>query len=196
MSTTKKFLILGAGIGLFLMPLAVTHAQVVGQYGYYGNYSNQYENNYYPATSYGSYYPYSYPAPTCTLSLTTPTNTYGGSSEGTLSWTTNNATSVYLSTVGAVNTWGTMSVYMYPYETFTLTLTGPGGTSNCQNTYYPTQYSQYGNGYYNAVPTYYQQPVVYPSYPTNYVPPTYNYNNYDSYNPITYIRNWWHRMGW
>jgi hypothetical protein len=168
---------------------------------YNNNYpaTNQYSNNgYYPTNSYNgynSYYPSYYPSPTCTLSITSPTNTYGNATvTGTVSWTSQNASSVYLSTIGSEPAEGSAFVSMYPYETFTLTLYGQGGTSTCQNQYVPVQYQQPYGGYYNSQPQYYQTPTYYQQ-PQTVVYPTPTYN-YQSYNPITSIRNWWNRMGW
>ena len=224
MSSFQRISALFALIALLFVPLVAAHAQVYsGSYYPTTNYntsyypttsyptSNQYYNNnnsYYPTNTYGNYgngyYPYSYPSPTCTLSITSPA-TYA-SSQGTVSWTTMNATSVYLSNVGQEAPVGSVSVYMYPGEAFTLTMSGPGGSASCQNTYYPAQQYGYNNGYgYNNQQYYtnqyqssyyptYSNPTYYPttSYPT-YSAPVYT-QPVNNYNPISYMTNWWNNM--
>ncbi|MDR3547601.1 MAG: hypothetical protein P4M11_04895 [Candidatus Pacebacteria bacterium] len=204
MSTLKKSLALFAASVAVLAPLSAVHAQTyTGSYGYnpYQNssyYDNSYYDNNYNGYSYNNNYSYSYQSPTCTISITTP-NTYSNTSvSGTLSWTSNYATSAYISSVGPVNTWGSTTVYAYPYQTYTMTVSGPGGTSTCQTAYYPAQQTYYNNYNYSYpsynTPSYYTQPYNY-NYSYNY---SYGYNNnsYSNYNPVNYVRQWWHNMGW
>lgn len=175
-------------------------------YYYPSSYDNSnYGNSYYGNSYYGNgYYNAS---PTCTLSITTP-NTYDGSAvTGTLSWTSNNAYSAYISAVGPVNTWGSTTVYAYPYETFTMTVTGPGGSNTCQTQYIANgqvynYYQPYSNYTYpTTYPTdyssdYYSSDYYYDYTPPVYTTPVYVAPTYVTYNPINYVKNWWHRMGW
>lgn len=72
-------------------------------------------------------------APVCTLSANPTSITAGGSS--TLTWTTNNATSVSIDQgIGGVATNGSRSVSPGHTTTYTLTATGPGGTVHCNAT--------------------------------------------------------------
>ncbi len=69
-------------------------------------------------------------APTCTLTATPQVIQQGGAS--TLSWTTNNATSVSINQgIGAVATAASRNVAPTQTTTYTLTATGPGGTVVC-----------------------------------------------------------------
>lgn len=211
----SKILALAGATALLFVPLVAAHAQVMSPYGYNTNsyypttnsnsYYNDYNSSYYPTSSYNnSYYPSSnyygsgygypsyYPSPTCTLSITAPANYGYGSSVGTVSWTTQNASSISLSNVGAVNTSGSVSVSMYPGQVFTLQMSGPGGSASCVNSYNPVPqqygYPSYNNQpYYNTAPSYY--PTTYPVTYNTYVAPVTNVNPF--YHPITTIRNWW-----
>jgi uncharacterized repeat protein (TIGR01451 family) len=70
------------------------------------------------------------PAPVCTLTANPTTITAGQSS--TLSWTTQNASSVSLNqSIGAVSTNGSRSVSPAANTTYTLTATGEGGSVTC-----------------------------------------------------------------
>src|SRR3989344_4671665 len=98
-------------------------------YNYNYNYNNNYNSNYgysypyynyYPPTYYyypTTYYNYTYPAPSCTITATNSYDTsygYTGYSYTpiTLSWSSSNATSAYISpNVGSVSTYGSVTVY-------------------------------------------------------------------------------------
>jgi hypothetical protein len=95
-------------------------------------------------------------APGCTLYRE---NTYGNGVK--LRWNTTDATSAYLSNVGAVSTYGMYTVYPTYDTTYVLTVYGNNGQSRqCEieidrdysyGTYYPTNYTNYGNQYgYNT----------------------------------------------
>src|SRR3989344_1807824 len=140
-------------------------------YNWYGQYPQLYSYPYYQ--NYG----YTHPVPSCTITISTPynyNNYYGYSSYGqpgsynqtvTLSWTSINATSAYLSSAGSsVATQGSMSVYAYGNTTYMLTVSGPGGSNTCQTVYYQPTYSQ--PTYYQ--PSYYQQQQYYYYPNTNY----------------------------
>ncbi len=205
MFSIRKISVVFISLAVLIVPSLAAHAQVMGPNGYQDYYSStapdyNYEQTYYPSEyqqQYSNgYYPqqYSYQLPTCTISITTP-NTYDGSQvQGTLSWTSYGAYSGYISSLGEVNTEGSAYVTAYPYETFTMSVSGPGGTNTCQTEYYPAQY-----------PTYYQQPVTYYPQPQSYyepaaVYPAYNYTAPPTYTywtkPITYIRHWWDSIHW
>lgn len=76
-----------------------------------------------------------------------------------LSWSSNYATSAYITGIGNVSPSGLRVVYPYGYTDYTMTVYGPGGSNSCR-TYYqpPIYYPQwqpnywqqigYGNGYY------------------------------------------------
>jgi len=70
--------------------------------------------------------------PSCTLTTNLSTIQYGGSF--TLSWSSSNATSASINHgIGSVGVNGTYIVSnLYVTTTYTLTVTGPGGTANCQ----------------------------------------------------------------
>jgi hypothetical protein len=227
MSGISKVFALAGATALLFLPLVAVHAQVYSDgytNGYYpttnsdqyydndynsssynnSSYNDEYYNNGYNNNSYeNGYYPQYYPSPTCTLSVTAPSTTgYGyGSSAGTVSWTTQNASTVYLSNVGEVNTYGSESVDMYPGETFTLSMTGPGGNGTCQNEYYPqTQQYQYPQQYTQPYSYYTPPSTYYPTYPVTYTPPpviVIPIINRPVYNPLPAIRNWWsNTMHW
>jgi hypothetical protein len=194
MSKIQKISVLVGGVllsGAFiaLAPFAASAQnyfwpqQNMQNYNYSGNYSYGYSNDQYfrPSnwnTGSNLYYApertYSYPTPQCTLSITTPNTYNGGEVTGTLSWTSTNASSAYVQGVGQVNPWSSISVYAYPGEVFTMTVTNPGGTSTCQTAYQT-----------------YQQQYAYPSYPTTY--PT--YNNYPTAYPTTYESSYQYQYG-
>ena len=89
-------------------------------------------------------------APGCTIYRQ---NTVSGT---ILRWTSTDASSAYLSNVGAVSTSGAYTVYPSYGTTYTLTVSGNGQSRQCEievgsgyGTYYPTQYNQYGYNNYN-----------------------------------------------
>src|SRR3989344_2737831 len=138
--------------------------------GAYNNYWPYYPSNSYINYQYYPNYTYVYPEPTCTITASVSNNYsyYSGYSlyaqagnyaqTVTLSWVGNNATSAYLSPQGSsVPTSGSMTVYAYGSATYTLTVSGPGGTRSCQTsysrpnyqqTYYQPQYYQYSYSNY------------------------------------------------
>ncbi len=68
--------------------------------------------------------------PACSISANPSTIQYGNSS--TLSWNSSNATSASLSSVGSVGTSGSRSVSPSGTMTYTLTVSGPGGSATCE----------------------------------------------------------------
>jgi hypothetical protein len=72
-----------------------------------------------------------YPAPSCSFSLTPSSIPQGQSS--TLSWTSQNASSVNINGIGAENPSGSTTVSPSQTTTYTGTCTGNGGTSNFPN---------------------------------------------------------------
>src|SRR3989338_6909277 len=72
-------------------------------------------------------------APSCTISANPNSVQHGGSS--TLNWSSSNATSATLSSYGSVSLNGSQTVNnITSNSTYTLTVTGPGVTANCQTT--------------------------------------------------------------
>ena len=70
---------------------------------------------------------YEFPRPVCTMFAS---NNYGPT---TLTWTSHNATTAFISPgVGNVAVNGAVTVYPQGYTTYTLTVTGPGGSATCQ----------------------------------------------------------------
>lgn len=84
-------------------------------------------------------------APTCSLDVSQTSVTSG--QPVSLYWSTANAYSVSVNTIGSVNTNGSQSVYPYTTTTYVLTAQGNGGTTTCTRTVYVD--SNYTN-YYNA----------------------------------------------
>jgi len=85
----------------------------------------------------GYTYPYyynspSYAAPTCYLSVSQNYISQGGSA--TLSWSSNNASSGYISGIGTVNPNGSMVVSPGATTQYSATFTGYGGSVNCYAT--------------------------------------------------------------
>lgn len=107
---------------------------------------------------------YTIPAPYCTITASNAYN-YGAYSNQpiTLTWNSTNATSAYLTpNVGTVNPSGSTIVYPQGYTTYTLTISGAGGTATCQTTAnYATNYIASAPVYtapaYHPAPTYYNQ---------------------------------------
>lgn len=77
--------------------------------------------------------------PSCTISANPSSVQYGGSS--TLTWTSSNATSASINqSIGSVALNGSRAVSnLITTKTYTLTVTGPGGSANCQTTITVTQ---------------------------------------------------------
>jgi hypothetical protein len=88
-------------------------------------------------------------APGCTI--------YRQETNGTgvvLRWNSTDASSAYLSGVGSVSTFGQYTVYPTYDTTYTLTVYGNGKSESCEieidrgySTYYPNNYTNYGNQY-------------------------------------------------
>jgi hypothetical protein len=76
--------------------------------------------------------PTQHTAPSCTLSASPDSITYGGST--TLSWNSSNATSASMSTIGSVALSGSYSIAPSVTTTYILTVSGQGGTTTCQRT--------------------------------------------------------------
>src|SRR3989338_8087900 len=77
-------------------------------------------------------------APSCSISANPSSVHSGGSS--TLTWNSTNATSANLTGVGSVATNGSHSALnIYGTTTYTLNVTGPGGSADCQTTVYTSQ---------------------------------------------------------
>ncbi|HEY4517104.1 MAG TPA: hypothetical protein VJG64_04130 [Candidatus Paceibacterota bacterium] len=101
---------------------------------------------------------YTFPSPACTIyaSNAYSYNTYNYNQPITLTWSSSNATSAYISpNVGTVNTSGSTTVYPSGYTTYTLTVSGAGGTATCQTT----------ANYAYAAPTYVAPTVATPVAP-------------------------------
>lgn len=130
-------------------------------------YSSNSQNNQCQTTVYVSgsgscsNYPYCYnqyySAPSCTIHLSgyqyNPNQIYNQTA--TLSWTSQNASSAYITNIGSVATNGAQAVYPQQNQLYTLTVYGPGGGSaTCQT-------GQYYGSSYN-----YNYPYSYPTSPT------------------------------
>ena len=121
----------------------------------------------YNVQSYVPSYNYNYQAPSCSITTSnsnlnynyynyTNNNYYTG--QTLLTWYSNGANSAYISpSVGSVSTSGSTTVFSPGGQTYTLTVSGPGGVATCQTTAYSNTYA------YN-----YTAPQVY----SNYVAPT------------------------
>ncbi len=71
------------------------------------------------------------PAPTCAISASPSSFSHSGGNTN-LSWTSNNATAATIDqTIGSVATNGSRSIFVASSKTFTLTVTGPGGSASC-----------------------------------------------------------------
>lgn len=94
--------------------------------------------------------------PSCTLSANPSSVQYGGSS--TLTWNSTNATSANLTSVGSVATNGSHSVLnIYGTTMYTLNVSGPGGSADCQTTVYTSPIPSTPSCTINANPTSVQQ---------------------------------------
>ena len=97
---------------------------------------------------------YTYPAPSCSITL----SNYGSvSGQATLTWNAYNTNgNPTISGVGSVSNYGTRTVYPYNGQSYTMIVYGQGGNSTCQT-----------SSYYAYTP-----PVYMPAYTTpTYVPP-------------------------
>jgi hypothetical protein len=93
--------------------------------------------------------------PSCSISANPSIVQYGGSSN--LTWTSNNATSATIDSIGSVATNG--SYYLSNItgsRTYTMTVYGNGGTATCQTTVSTTQYQNQPSCTISANPTYLQ----------------------------------------
>jgi hypothetical protein len=147
----------------------------------------------YPSYNYGSYATYGYDnygynsdyrrKPTCSISTMRTSGANPYDNRVTISWWSSNATSAYLSNYGSVNTSGSQTLSGAHYSSYTLTVTGPGGSTTCSasSPYYDSgtkhhgKYShEYGHGGYLSNPTFnypihsypYVSGAVYPTLPT------------------------------
>lgn len=158
-------------------------------YGYpYSNYSYDYPN-YTNQNDYNSYYDgyqdYGYRQdynrrPTCSISTyrTSGANPYDG--RVTVSWWSSHATSAYLSGVGSVSPSGSQTLYGSYYSTYTLTVSGPGGSTTCSasSPFYDSGSNRYRHHDYNGYVSspYFNYPVqTYPYVSGTVYPTAYNY---------------------
>lgn len=162
----KMLLAAGAAVALLVPLTASAYMTQPYYYGYsygYGPYQYPYTHN----------YQYQYQAPTCGITYTSAYGGYGyGTQAITLSWWSTNATSASISpSIGTVNTSGTRTVYPSGSTTYTLTVSGQGGTRTC-STYYVQQYyypqTQYYYPYQYYYPQYQQYYYTYPQYQYTY----------------------------
>jgi len=107
---------------------------------------------------------YTIPAPYCTITASNAYS-YGGYSNQpiTLTWVSTNATSAYITpNVGTVNPSGSTVVYPQGYTTYTLTISGPGGSATCQSTanYASNYIAPVQSPYVTPAPVYYSQPAT------------------------------------
>ena len=106
---------------------------------------------------------YTSPAPYCTISHTV-TSGYGYYTGGTvayLSWTSQNATSAFLSNVGSVGVSGSQNVYPSYTSVYTLTVYGANGqTATCATTVHVNTYVPPTHILPTYVPPVMQQPYV------------------------------------
>ena len=101
---------------------------------------------------------YQFPRPVCTI-YSNNNGSYNYNNSTSLTWTSQNATTAYISpNVGNVNVNGSTNVYTNGYTTYTLTVTGPGGSATCQTA---------------------------ASYAPSYIAPT--YTNYPTTSPAPYV---------
>ncbi len=95
-------------------------------------------------------------APSCSISANPSSVQSGGSS--TLTWSSTNATSASLDQgIGDVDLHGSRSVSPSGTTTYTLNVTGPGGSANCQATVYTSQIPSTPSCTINASPSSVQQ---------------------------------------
>lgn len=157
-------------------------------YPYYTSYDYNYGYNNYGYNNYGYKYDY-HRKPTCSISTYRTNGTYPYDDSVTLSWWSSNATSAYLSNVGSVNTSGSQVVYGTHYTTYTLTVSGPGGSTSCSasSPFYDSG-SNYHKRYSYQPYNYVTSPVFsYPVYSYPYVSGTvYPTSNYVTLTQVPY----------
>jgi hypothetical protein len=99
---------------------------------------------------------YTLPTPVCNIYASAAYSTGYYNQPVTLTWNSTNAMSAYITPqLGSVSPSGTQIVYPNGYTTYTMTVSGPGGTATCQ----------VNANYTNTVAPVYAQPT--------YIPPTY-----------------------
>jgi hypothetical protein len=152
----------------------------------YADHNNRYDYGSYDSYygSYGGYDNYGYRndyhrKPTCSISTyrTSGANPYDG--RVTLTWWSSNATHAYVTGLGTVATAGTQTVYDSSYSSYTLTVSGPGGSTTCSasSPFYDagSKHNRYSYNYgYVSNPAFNYSLYSYPYaagtvYPTNYV---------------------------
>jgi hypothetical protein len=75
-------------------------------------------------------------APNCSISLSHNSSGYQYNQPATLSWnTTGNATSAHINSIGTVSLSGSRTVYPSSGQSYTMTVTGPGGSRTCSTGY-------------------------------------------------------------
>jgi hypothetical protein len=101
-------------------------------------------------------------APTCSVTLTNYGNGNGYDRSAMLKWSSTNATSAYLTLIGAVETNGAKTIF-YPdlNSIYTLTVSGPGGSVSCETTGATYTNGSYGGTYNNGSYNYVNAPYVY-----------------------------------
>lgn len=186
--TIHRALFIIPALVLLFAPLTFTHAQYWygSSYGYggypYNSYPYTYQNYSPYSYSYSNYY--AYQQPSCSISITSPSYGYGGyygygyQQPVTLSWSSSYATAAVITpNVGSVATQGSTTVYpSSENRTYTLTVSGPGGTYSCTTPYYQQSSYYMGGNYYSGYNAY---PYSYQSYPYyNYQYPYYQQYNY------------------
>ena len=158
-----------------------TYGYPSARYAYTNNDYNAYYGSGYNNHGYNNDYRRK---PTCSITTyrSSGNNPYDGLV--TVSWWSSNATSAYLSNVGSVNTSGSQVFSGGQYSAYTLTVSGPGGTTNCSasSPYFDSgsnHHTKYSHGSYGylASPTFvnpvhsypYVGSAVYSAAPTTYV---------------------------
>ncbi len=129
-----------------------------------------------------------YQAPSCSLSIRSNTNAYGsnwyGTQQATMEWHTYNATQASISSIGTVNVgYGTRLMSITPGMTYTMTVTGQGGSGYCQAS--AAAYIPAPTPIPTPVPTYIPTPTYVPT-PTYIPTPTYVPTPVHVPTPVTY----------
>lgn len=100
-------------------------------YSYPSHSSNYYSGDYY----YNDYADRSYShRPTCSVSTYRTNGNSRYDNSVTVTWWSSGATNAYLTGFGSVSLSGTQMVSGYQQSTYTLTVSGPGGTTSCSAT--------------------------------------------------------------
>lgn len=154
-------------------------------YGYpYSNYTHgntsYYSGNYYSDDYYDRSYSH---RPTCSVSTYRTSGNSRYDNTVTVTWWSSGATNAYLTGFGSVSTSGSQNVSGYQQSNYTLTVSGPGGSTSCSasspfydaGTNHRYSYKYSGNYLSNpsfAYPVYsypYVANTVYTATPTTYV---------------------------